>query len=289
MRGLQLLLLLLVSAGCFTPAALNAAELRLCQHAPDKYAYRLELTELILQRTNARYGELSITPSSAADPTQGRCLIMLRDGQVDLAFMPPTEQRLHDFAVIPFDLHAGMLGYRLLLIHRDDAARFAQINNLEQLQQMTGGFGSQWSDFVIFARNHLPVVGMANPDSLLAMLNKHRFDYFHRGLHEAQAELQAHATEFPELIIEPHLALVYDLRGYFTFNQHNQQLRQRFEDGLAQIRADGSWQALFLRHYGKIAEQAQLQKRTFIALSYPNPAGLAPIDTSLWLPLKQQP
>jgi hypothetical protein len=26
---------------------------------------------------------------------------------------------VHEFAVIPFDLHAGMLGYRLLLIHRD--------------------------------------------------------------------------------------------------------------------------------------------------------------------------
>jgi hypothetical protein len=281
MRGFQILLLALLST--VSVSALGAAELRLCQHAPDKYAYRLELTQLILQRTAARYGELSIAPSSQEDPAQGRCLIMLRDGLVDLVFMPPTEQRLHDFAVIPFDLHAGMLGYRLLLIHRADAARFAQINNLEQLRQMTGGFGSQWGDFVIFARNRLPVVGMANPNNLLAMLNKHRFDYFHRGLNEAWAELQAHGEEFPELMVEPHLALVYDLPVYFTFNRSNQQLRQRFKDGLAQVRADGSLRALFLRYYGKIAEQAQLQKRTLIPLSYPNPAGLAPIDTSLWL------
>jgi hypothetical protein len=284
MRGFQIFLLALVSALPFSAAPLSAAQLRLCQHAPEKYAYRLELTQLILQRTAQRYGELNIVPSTQQDPAQGRCLIMLRDGLVDLVFVPPTEQRLHDFAVIPFDLHAGMLGYRLLLIHRDDAARFAQINNLEQLRQMTGGFGSQWGDFVIFARNHLPVVGMANPNNLLAMLNKHRFDYFHRGLHEAWADLQAHGAEFPELMVEPHLALVYDLPVYFTFNRSNQPLRQRFEEGLAQIRADGSFRALFLRHYGQIAEQAQLQKRTLIPLSYPNPAGLAPIDTGLWLP-----
>jgi hypothetical protein len=257
--------------------------LRLCQHAPEKYAHRLELTQLILQRTATRYGELSIAPSSQADPAQERCLIMLRNGLVDLAFVPPTEQRLHDFAVIPFDLHAGMLGYRLLLIHRDDAARFAQINNLEQLRQMTGGFGSQWGDFVIFARNRLPVVGMANPSNLLAMLHKRRLDYFHRGLHEAWADLQAHGAMFPELMVEPHLALVYDLPVYFTFNRSNQPLRQRFEEGLAQIRADGSLRALFLRHYGQIAEQAQLQNRTLIPLSHPKPAGLAPIDTGLWL------
>lgn len=283
MRGLRIRLLALLSALPFSALPLHAAELHLCQHAADKYAYRLELTELILARTADRYGPLSIAPSTQADPAQERCLLMLRDGLVDLAFVPPTAQRLHDFAVIPFDLHAGMLGYRLLLIHQDAAARFAQVNNLEQLRQLSGGFGNQWGDFGVFAGNQLPVVGMANPHTLLAMLNKHRFDYFHRGLHEAWAELQAHSEEFPDLMVEPHLALVYELPVYFTFNQRNQQLRQRFAEGLAQIQADGSLRALFLRHYGKIAEQAQLQKRTLIKLSYPNPAGVVPTDTGLWL------
>lgn len=43
------LLLLCACAG-------QAADLRLCQHAPEKYAYRLELTELILARTAATFG-----------------------------------------------------------------------------------------------------------------------------------------------------------------------------------------------------------------------------------------
>jgi hypothetical protein len=283
MRRLHPALLFLFSAWLLCAAPLSAAQLRLCQQAPEKYAYRVELTELILQRTAARYGELSIAPSTQADPTQERCLVMLRDGLVDMAFVPPTAQRLHDFAMIPVDLHAGMLGYRLLLIHKDDAARFAQVNNLEQLRQLTGGFGNQWGDFSVFASNQLPVVGIANTNTLLAMLNKHRFDYFHRGLHEAWTDLQTHAKEFPDLMVEPHLALVYDLPVYFTFNQANQQLRQRFEDGLAQLQADGSMQALFLRHYGKIAEQAQLQTRTLIPLNYPNPPGLPAIDTGIWL------
>jgi hypothetical protein len=282
MRGLRLLLPALL-AGLFTALPIHATELQLCQHAADKYAYRLELTKLILARTAERYGELSIAPSAQADPAQERCLMMLRDGLVDLAFVPPTDQRLHDFAMLPYDLHSGMLGYRLLLIHKADAERFAQVNTLAELRQLTGGFGNQWSDFVLFARNQLPVVGVANPGNLLAMLYKHRFDYYHRGLHEAWPELAAHAEEFPDLIVEPHLALVYELPVYYTFNKRNPQLKQRFADGLVQVQADGSLRALFLRHYGKIAEQAQLQKRTLIPLNYPNPAGLAPTDTSLWL------
>ncbi|MBX9756392.1 MAG: transporter substrate-binding domain-containing protein [Pseudomonadaceae bacterium] len=283
MRGLLIVLLVLLGTLTVTAPPLRADGLRLCQQAPDKYAYRLELTELILQRTAARYGEWSIAPSTQADPTQERCLVMLRDGLVDMAFVPPTAQRLHDFAVIPIDLHAGMLGYRLLLIHKDAAARFAGVNNLEQLRQLTGGFGNQWADFSVFASNQLPVVGMANPNTLLAMLNKHRFDYFHRGLHEAWGDLQAHAEEFPDLMVEPHLALVYDLPVYFTFNRSNLALRKRFADGLAQLQADGSLRRLFLRHYGKVAEQAQLPKRTLIPLNYPNPAGVPAIDTGLWL------
>mgnify|MGYP000582534188 FL=1 len=165
--------------------ASQAAEPRLCQHAPEKYAYRLELTELILARTAATFGPQHIASPEQADPPQERCLHLLQERQVDLAFVPPTAERLRDFAVIPVDLHEGMLGYRLLLIRRDQAERFARVQTLEDLRQLRGGFGSQWGDFSVFAANGLPVVGMANPNNLLAMLSQGRFDYYHRGLHEA--------------------------------------------------------------------------------------------------------
>lgn len=278
MRCRALLAVLLFFAG-FS----QAQELRVCQHAPDKYAYRIELTNLILARTAERYGELQIIPSDAPDPPQERCLSMLRDGLADLAYVPPTEERLHDFRMLPFDLHNGMLGYRVLLIHKANAARFAQVKTLDDLRQLRGGFGSQWGDFAVFARNHLPVEGVANADNLLPMLNKRRFDYFHRGLHEAWRELDAHAAEYPDLMVEPHLALVYNLPVYFTFNRHDPQLQQRFAEGLALIEADGSLRRLFLKHYGQLLEQAKLQQRTQILLDAPTPPGLPARDTSLWL------
>lgn len=172
-------LTLLLLCSCLS----QAADLRLCQHAPEKYAYRLELTELILARTAATFGARQIARPEQADPPQERCLHLLQSQQVDVAFVPPTAERLRDFAVIPVDLHQGMLGYRLLLIRRDQAERFARVQTLEDLRQLRGGFGSQWSDFSVFAANGLPVVGMANPNNLLAMLSQGRFDYYHRGLH----------------------------------------------------------------------------------------------------------
>nr|WP_298144187.1 hypothetical protein [uncultured Pseudomonas sp.] len=257
--------------------------LRVCQHEPEKYGYRLELVELILERTAKRYGARQILPGDGQDPPQDRCLALLRKGLVDLAYVPPTEERQRDFLMLPFDLHNGMLGYRVLLIHRADAARFARVNNIDDLRQLLGGFGSQWSDYALFAHNRLPVVGVVNPDNLLPMLDKHRFAYYHRGLHEAWKELAAHAQQYPQLMVEPHLALVYNLPVYFTFNRDDPGLKQRFAEGLAQIRADGSFRALFLHHFGELAKQAQLDKRTLIPLENPSFSGQPSRDTSLWL------
>lgn len=281
MRDIGLLLVLL--GGLISTTAFADSGLRVCQHEIEKYAYRIELSQLILDRTAERYGTRQILPGEGPDPSQERCLALLAKGLVDLAYVPPTGARQRDFLTLPFDLHNGMLGFRVLLIHRADAARFAKVNNLDDLRLLLGGFGSQWGDFALFARNRLPVVGVVNPDNLLPMLDKRRFAYYHRGLHEAWKELAAHAEQYPQLMVEPHLALVYDLPVFFTFNRDDPQLRQRFAEGLALIRADGSFSALFQRHFGQLAERAQLQQRTIIHLDYPTSPGLPPRDTSLWL------
>lgn len=262
---------------------LQAAELRVCQHDASRYAYRLELVGLILDRTAATHGELRVAAAEASDPPQERCLAQLRAGMVDLAYVPPNAERLRDLSMIPFDLHAGMLGYRLLLIHRDNAPRFAQVRTLDDLRQLRGGFGSQWSDFPLFALNRLPVVGTAHPENLLAMLTEHRFDYYHRALSEAWEEVGDHPERHPELMVEPDLALVYPLPVYFAFNRADSELKQRFVEGLTLIQADGSFRELFLRHFGEQVRRSQLSQRRLLILQSDLPEGLPPADSRFWL------
>lgn len=250
--------------------------LRVCQYHGASYAYRIELANLILARTAERYGAARIAPGDESpDPSQDRCLALLRDGQVDLAYVPPSAERLDSLNMLPMDMHAGMLGYRVLLIRRDRQADFARVQSLDDLRRLTGGFGSQWSDFPIFARNHLPVLGMANASSLLPMLEQRRFDYFHRALGEAWVEVQ----DRPELMVEPHLALRYAMPVYFAFNRGDAELARRFTEGFEQVREDGSFRALFLHHYGYLGERARLGERRIIELD----SGLPATDASLWL------
>ncbi|MWV17242.1 transporter substrate-binding domain-containing protein [Pseudomonas sp. L-22-4S-12] len=269
--------------GLLLCGGLQAAELRVCQHDAGRYAYRLELVRLVLERTAASHGELHVAPAEGVDPPQERCLAQLRSGMVDLAYVPPSAERLRDLSMIPFDLHAGMLGYRLLLIRREDAPRFARVKTLDDLRPLRGGFGSQWGDFPLFALNRLPVVGSSHPENLLAMLAEGRFDYYHRALSEAWEEVGDHPERHPELMVEPGLALVYPLPVYFAFNRAEPELRQRFEEGLTLIQADGSFRELFQRHFGEQVRRSQLTQRRLLILQSDLPAGLPAADSRFWL------
>ncbi|MCV2369097.1 hypothetical protein [Roseateles oligotrophus] len=261
----------------------RAIDIRVCQAEQSRYSYRMELARLLLARTAQADEVVQLRPyASGPDPTQQRCLALLREQRVDLVYLPPSNALLDEFASIKIDLHKGMLGYRLLLINKKDEGLFAKVQTLADLRQLTAGFGQQWSDFSMFELNQLPVVGVAQTDNLLSMLDRGRFHYFHRGLHEAWAELERN-PQLHNLMVEPHLALAYPFPVYFMFNAKDQALKQRFERGFAMVMADGSFDALFMREFGGLARQAQLRSRTIIEINYPVPDKLPKVDSRLWL------
>lgn len=252
---------------------------RLCQTESPRYDYRLALTRLVLEKTAPpgtpvalqRYG-------TGPDPSQERCLELLRSGDVDLVYLPPSPSRLADYAALPTDLYAGRLGYRLLLIRKEDAPAFATIQTLEQLRRMTGGFGRQWADLAVFEANGLPVVTGPGTDALLGMLKAHRFDYLHRAVTEVYAELASHEGS-EALMVEPHLALHYSLPVYFMARPDRQPLLRRLQLGLQRARQDGSWGRLIEQHLGRDWARAGIDRRRVLELASPWPALAVPSAT----------
>ena len=261
--------------------AWSTEDIRVCQTHKARYQYRIELANLMLERTSDEYGPAYITPYDLKndDPTQARCELLLEQGKVDLVYLPATEQRLTRFNAIKQDIHQGMLGYRVLTIRREDQAIFNDIDSLNELRKFTGGFGKQWGDFKVFELNKLPVVGVVETKNLYGMLAAGRFDYFHRGLHEAWAEIDEISPTHPDLIVEQHLAIVYDFPVYFMVNRKDQTLYNRLQKAFSLISQDGSFQSLFLRHFSLLAKQARLSERTFLRIDYPLPSGLPKVET----------
>lgn len=261
-QGLALLLGLALSQA-------QAVEVRLCQTDSPRYDYRLALTRLVLERT-AKADEPVVLSrhGQGADPSQDRCLELLRSGEVDLVYLPPNPARLAEFAALPVDLHAGRLGYRLLLIRKADAPRFARIQTVEQLRRLTGGFGRQWADLAVFEANGLPVVAGPGTEALLGMLRLKRFDYLHRGVSEAYAELATFDGQ-DDLMVEPHLALHYPWPVYFMVRRDRLPLLQRLQRGLQLVQQDGSFKRLLDQHQGRDWARAAMQRRRVLALKPP--------------------
>lgn len=259
---------------CLCPGLAQAVQLRLCQTEAPRYEYRLAVTRLVLQKTVAADEPVELQRHGAgADPAQDRCLELLRQGEVDLVYLPPNEQRMAEFGVLPVDLYRGLLGYRLLLIRRQDEPRFASTDTLAQLRRFTGGFGRQWADLLVFERNGLPVMTGPGNEALIAMLKARRFDYLHRGITEAFAEL-AQFDRDAQLMVEPHLALHYDFPVYFMVRRERTALLAQLRQGLQKAQADGSFQRLFEQHFAPVLQRAHLGQRRLIELDYPLPAGL---------------
>ncbi|MCG9728789.1 hypothetical protein L1D44_02815 [Shewanella sp. Isolate13] len=253
-----------------------------------RFNYRIALLNLVLEKTAAKYGLAKLEPLEQV-VSQSRGLVMLQDNQIDVVFLATTKQREQSFLPVKIPIMRGILGLRILLIHRDNIERFAAVANsatdsFGQFKQLEAGFVFHWADLAILESNHIPVQKQPNYENLFAMLNAKRFDYFPRGVNEAWRELAEHSKAFPDLVIDKHIALQYEYPVYFFVNNNNGALAKRIEEGLHMALADGSFKRLFLKHHKAQIKQAQLPQRKLFYLDNPTlPAGTPAIDKSWWL------
>lgn len=252
-----------------------------------RYAYRTALLQLVLEKTPEQ-GACSLSPQFTT-VTQDRGLALMEEGRIDVVSMPTTLQRERDMRAIRFDVLRGLLGYRVLLIRKQQQADFAAVQSLAELRHFSMGFGMHWADLSLLQYNGFRVVAAPHYESLFAMLSRGRFDGFPRGLNEAWQELGEQQAEFPDLVVESTLALHYPWPVYFFVRRDNSALAARLQLGLQRAEADGSMRQLFLQHHGQLLQQAQLAKRRLFLLSNPTlPPGTPKADTSWWLPATQK-
>ena len=247
-----------------------------------RYAYRTALLQLLLEQTKDQ-GACDLSPQFIT-VTQDRGLALLQEGRIDVVSMPTTLQRERELRPVRFDILRGLLGYRVLLIRKQQQADFAAVQSLEELRRFRLGFGSQWADLALLQYNGFNVIANPQYEPLFGMLARERFDAFPRGLNEAWQELSERQTKFPDLMVEPSLALNYPWPVYFFVQRDNQPLAERLQRGLMKAEADGSLRQLFMQHHGHLLQQANLAERRLFQLVNPAlPPGTPKADTSWWL------
>lgn len=250
-----------------------------------RYEYRIRLLELALEKTIKTHGKFSLVPAFR-NATQDRGLLLLERKEIDVVFLPTTKEREQRFLPVRIPIMAGILGYRVFIVRKNDLEKFSGISSLEELnKRFRAGFGSQWADMKILQDNGIDAAGSSTYENLFAMLSACRFDYFPRGINEAWQEIDDKKTMFPDLAVENALAFYYPYPVYYFTHKSNTALASRIETGLKDAQEDGSFRQLFLRYHADTIRQAELSKRKIFRLHNNTlPEGTPEPDTSWWMP-----
>ncbi len=248
-----------------------------------RFSYDIKLLQIALDKTVKEYGVAKAVPY-AQSVNEARGLRLLESGKVDVAFIPTNRERELRFRSVQFPLLQGLLGYRVLLIHKDNSSLFSSVKTLEQLRRTAvAGFGLHWADMQILYANQLPVIGHPEYSTLFDMLAEKRFDYFPRGLNEAWIEQQNIAVSHPDITIEQNIALYYPFPRYFFVEKQNKHLADRLMLGLKRAKRDGSFDTLFEQTFGEWIKKANIRQRHVIELNNPFLADGTPMpDTQSW-------
>jgi hypothetical protein len=243
--------------------------------------YDVALLREVLERTRPDYGGYELQ-TFTENISNARAIQMAIEGRLvnilTLGVGQPVPER--EMIPVPFPIDKGLLGYRVSLIDRRSQDRLSHVHTIEDLRQLRVGQGSDWIDVRIYEHERIPIETTADYKSLVFMLLHGRFDLFPRGLYEIAPEVAAYGERYPDLSVEKHLLLHYPFCRAFYVSPSVPRLAARLTAGLERMVADGSFDAFFTRHFGKIMTDYKLRQRVVIELDNPFLPG--------WVPLKRK-
>jgi len=268
MRVLRLLLLItFLLASSMNANALDVVRYNISETYPEaKQAYYIDLLKLILDASSDKYGDFELTPV-ILDMSQGRASVMLQQERtIDILWRMTSQALEQDLQAIYIPLLKGLMGVRIAIIRKSDSTIFSSEITLDKLKKMSLGQGYDWPDSNILRANGFNVVE-GRGFSLLTMLEKQRFDYFPRAIHEPWLEI----ADREQLAIEQHFLLKYPAPMYFFINKDNRRLVERIEYGFTKIVNSGAFKQFFSQHpvTQNMFKKAKLPQRKVFKLDNP--------------------
>lgn len=213
---------------------------------------------------------------------QGRAVAELQSARsIEVLWTMTSPAREQGLLPVRVPLDRGLLGWRLLLIRKADAARFAAIRSADQLRALEALQGHDWPDTEILRANRYKVQTSSDYRGMFKMLESGRVDYFPRSVIEIWSEAQAFSDH--GLMVAPGLALHYPSAFYYFVNRARMRLAADIQRGLENMLADGSYERLFQEYFGETIRRSALPTRQVFELYNPLlPAATPLARRELW-------
>jgi hypothetical protein len=266
------------------PIQVNSPEIRIRYLGPGSLVgedkrndYYIELLQKALARTGKHY----IFEQATRGLSGSRQLYTVADGSVDVGWSLSTDEKEKTLRPIRIPIDKGLIGWRLLLINKDDAKLFADIKSINDLRSIRLGQGQDWADTLILRANHFNVEGVSTYDGMFKMLKQKRFRYFPRSIMEIWSEVDEHKDL--NLAIEGTILIHYPAAFYYFVSTENLALARDIETGLEAMIRDGEFDKIFNKYHAQRIKNAKLDQRRVYKLNNPYLPKATPLNRSeLW-------
>lgn len=240
--------------------------------------YPIALLELALKKS----GSSATLQTTSARVSKSRALYLLETGvEVDVVWTMTSVDREKRFLPVRIPIYKGLGSYRLLLIRRDDQAKFSALKDEAALKQQMMSQMHDWVDAEVLRQNKFKVLNASSYQSLFQMLLHNRVDAVPRSVLEIAKEQQFFASQ--GLHIETDWVLHYPGAVYFFVSNKNPVLAEKIETGLRLALKDGSFDLLFQKYFVQQLKEMKLSKRRLVELKNPLLPPETPLNEStLW-------
>ena len=235
------------------------------QHAQDHRSdYAIALLTAALARSAP---QTQVVPSRHVFSRSRALEELAPGGGVDVVWTLTSVEREQKYLPVRMPIYFGYGGYRVLLIHQQQANRFAALRTGAQWRELRFAQVHDWLDTGLLRQHGWQVQGVSQYANLFPLLLKNRVDAVPRGVLEISDE--AAQWQAKGLIIESQWLLKYPSAEYFFVSQQNPQLALLLQQGLQQMQQDGSLQRLFDQHFAAKLKALDLSKRRVITIQNP--------------------
>lgn len=235
------------------------------QHAQDRRSdYAIALLTEALARTAP---QLQVVPARHLFSRSRALEELTPGGAIDVVWTLTSVEREQKYLPVRIPIYFGLGGYRLLLIHQQQQARFAALRTGAQWRALQFAQVHDWMDTKLLRQHGWQVQGVSQYANLFPLLLKQRVDAVPRGVLEISDE--AAQWQAQGLVIEQHWLLKYPSAEYFFVSQQNPVLAAALEQGVRQMQQDGSLQRLFDRHFAEKLAALGLDRRRVLTIQNP--------------------
>ena len=186
---------------------------------------------------------------------------------LDIIATQSSKERESEYITARVDIVQGLIGTRILIVHRDNEHLFKNVENVEDLRQFRICVGRDWPDRTVLEHAKIPILTKVRTDELYQDLELKRCDAISLAIYEGRDELLA--MPLKPFVIDSYLILSYPATQQLFVNKGKPELATALEKGLKAMESQGLLNEIIELIYGDSIRHVSFKERKIIPLVNP--------------------